>query len=359
VGSSEDKAEKTIKATPRKRRRTEREGNLPRSREFPNILTFAVALLVIFLFGGMGFAALGRLMVRFFAQAGTTRLTPTAVSELFWEAVGNVGLILGPLLAALLATSLLSSMLFQGGWNISFKPFRFNPGKFNPVKGLKRMLMSPQAAANFLRTIVIILIVGWMTWDTLMSELPRLPGLMMMPLQQAIAYTADFIFVALFKILLLLVIVAVLDIAWTHYRYEQDLKMTRREMKDELKMTEGDPAIKRRIRTLQYQMFRRRMMAEVPKADVVITNPTHYAVALAYDADKKPAPEVSAKGRGYLAATIRKIAEENEVPLVENPALAQALYRSCEVGDLVPTDLYQAVAEVLAYVYKLRNKVPA
>ena len=356
---TEDKAEKTIPATPRKRRKSREEGKLPRSREFPNIMTFAVALLIIFLFGGLGTVALGRLASRLLAAAGTTQISEASVTTLFWEIAGSLALIVGPLFLALLITSIFASTWMQGGWNISFKPFEFKPNKFNPVEGLKRMLMSPSAAVNFLRTLLIVLIVVWMTWDTLMAELPHLPGLMMAPLPQAVEYAANFIFVALFKILLLFIIVAIIDLAWTQHRFSKDLKMTRREVKDEMKMTEGDPMIKRRIRTLQYQMARRRMMAEVPRADVVITNPTHFAVALAYNAEAKPAPEVIARGRGHLAERIREIAEENKVPLVENQALAQALYRTCEVGDLVPPDLYKAVAEVLAYVYKLRNKVPA
>ena len=355
----EDKAEKTLKATDRKKRKSKEDGNLPRSREFPNIMTYAVALVIMFVFGGMGVTMLGRLVKRLLAQAGSTQLSVPSVTDLFWQILADVAVIVGPLFAALLATAILSSSLFQGGWNISFKPFAFQPGKFNPVKGLQRILMSPQAAANFVRTILIVLIVSWMTWDTLMAELPRLPGLMLMPLRQIIDYTAGFIFLALFKILLLFIIVAIFDLAWTHYRYEEKLKMSPREMKDEMKMTEGDPAVKRRIRTIQYQQFRRRMMAEVPRADVVITNPTHYAVALRYDMENKPAPEVVAKGRGYLAARIRQIAEDSEVPIVENPALAQAVYRSCEVGDLIPPDLYRAVAEVLAYVYKLRGRATA
>jgi flagellar biosynthetic protein FlhB len=356
---TEDKSERTIPATPRKRRKSREDGNLPRSREFPNIMTLTVAVFVIFVFGGLGTAALGRLVARLLAQSATTHLTQETVNNLFWEIAGKLGLIVGPLFVALLVASFLASTLAQGGWNVSFKPFEFKPNKFNPVQGLKRMIMSPTAAANFLRTILIVLIVCWITWDTVMSQLPRVPGLMMVPLPQAIKYTADFIFVALVKILILFIVVALMDLAWTHYRFEEDLKMSRREMRDEVKMTEGDPMIKRRIRTLQYQAVRRRMMAEVPRADVVITNPTHFAVALVYDPKKKAAPEVVAKGRGFLAERIREIAVEHDVPLVENPALAQALYRSCEVGDIIPPDLYKAVAEVLAYVYKLRNRVPA
>jgi flagellar biosynthetic protein FlhB len=356
---SEDKTERTLKATHHKKQRSKREGNLPRSREFSNISTFAVALMVFFLFGGVGVVGLGRIVKKLLRRAADVRLSSPEASQIFWEAAGDVALVVGPLLVALLVAALFSSLMFQGGWNISFKPFAFKPDKFNPVKGLKRMLMSPNAAVNFARTIVIVLIVGWITWDTLMAELHRLPGLTMAPLPQAIDYTAGFIYAALFKILLLFIIIAMLDLAWTHYRYEENLKMTPREMKDDLKMTEGDPTIKRRIRTIQYQQFRRRMMAEVPKADVVITNPTHFAVALRYDAEQSPAPEVVARGRGFLAARIREIAAEHDVPIVENPGLAQALYRTCEVGDFIPADLYRAVAEVLAYVYKLRQHVPA
>jgi flagellar biosynthetic protein FlhB len=135
--------------------------------------------------------------------------------------------------------------------------------------------------------------------------------------------------------------------------------MTQQEFKDELKTTEGDPRIKRRIRSVQYQMHRRRMMAAVPEADVVVTNPVHLAVALRYDVEKAAAPEVIAKGPGYIAEKIKALAEEHDIPIVENPALAQTLFKTCEVGECIPPDLYKAVAEVLAYVYKLKGRIPA
>lgn len=357
--STQDKAEKTIKPTQRKRREARMEGSLPRARELSNIATLAVALIALFLFGGFGVASLGRLMGDLLSRVGTTAVTAETTSQLFWETAFEVGQIIGPLFISLLATAILFSMLFQGGWNISFRALRFQPNKFNPVKGLKRMLISANALMNLLRTFIIVVIVSWFTWDTLMSELDRLPGLLMAPLPQSIQYTAGFIFAALFKVLLLLIVVAIMDVAWNRHRHEEQLKMTRQEFKEDMKMTEGNPLIRRKIRTIQYQMSRRRMLAEVPKADVVITNPTHFAVALLYEAEKRAAPEVIAKGRGYLAERIIEIAIDNDIPRVENQALAQALYHSCEVGDLVPPDLYRAVAEVLAYVYKLKDRVPA
>ncbi len=357
--STQDKAERTIKATQRKRLEARREGNLPRSREMPNIATFIGALVLIFFFGGLGVNGLVQMMRKMILRAGQVQVNDASVGQIFWDAAGDVAVVLGPLLLTLLLVALAFSVLFQGGWNLSSKAFKFQPSKFSPVKGLKRMLMSKTAMANFVRTIIIILIVVYITLDTLVAEYDRLPGLIMMPLPQALAYTSGFIFAALFKIALLFVVVAVLDLAWSKYQYEERLKMTPREFKDELKTTEGDPKIKRRIRTVQYQMFRRRMMAAVPEADVVITNPTHYAVALAYEGEKAVAPEVVAKGRGYLAEKIREVAEEHGVPLVENAILARALYSSCEIGDLIPPDLYRAVAEVLAYVYRLKDKVPA
>ena len=237
----EDKAEKTLKATDRKKRKSKEEGNLPRSKEFPNIMTYAVALVMLFVFGGLGVNMLGNMVKRLLAQAGTTRLSVPGITDMFWQVLADVSMIVGPLFIVLLATAIITSSLFQGGWNVSFKPFEFKPNKFNPVQGIKRILMSPQAAANFVRTILIVLIVSWMTWDTLMAELPHLPGLMVMPLRQIIDYTAGFIYIALFKILLLFIIVAIADLAWTQYRHEEKLKMSPREMKDEMKMTEGGP----------------------------------------------------------------------------------------------------------------------
>ena len=208
---------------------------MPRSKEFPNIMTYAVALIMLFIFGGLGVTMLGNVVKRLLAQAGTTRLSVPVITNMFWQALADVSMIVGPLFIVLLVTSIFMSSLFQGGWNVSFKPFEFKPDKFNPVKGLKRILMSPQAAANFVRTILIVLIVSWMTWDTLMAELPHLPGLMVMPLRQIIDYTAGFIFLALFKVLLLFLIVAIADLAWTHYplRGEAEDVAARDEGRDE------------------------------------------------------------------------------------------------------------------------------
>jgi flagellar biosynthetic protein FlhB len=354
---TQDKAEKTIKATPRRRQKAKEEGDLPRAREFPNIMGLIAGVVVFFLFGGAGIAAIARLVRKLLLQAGTTAVTPESVQNLFWETSGQVALIVGPLFITLLIVAILFSMLFQGGWNISAKAFMFRPDRFNPVTGLKRIMGSANALANLLKTMLIVFIVAYITWDTIVEEMPNLPGLMMAPVPVIINYMAGFIYRCLFKIMLLLIIVGISDIAWSHYQYEERLKMSRMDLKEEIKMTEGNPQIKRRIRSIQLQMARRRMMAAVPKADVVITNPTHYAVALAYDTEKY-APEVLAKGRDYLARRIIEIAEEYNVTLVHNPALAQTIYRVCEVGDLIPPDLYKAVAEVLAYVYKLRNRLP-
>jgi flagellar biosynthetic protein FlhB len=353
----QDKAEKTIRATPRRRQKAKEEGDLPRAREFSNIMGLVAGVIIVFLFGGAGITALARLVRKLLQRAGTTAVTPESVQNLFWESTGEISLIIGPFFITLLIVTVIFSMLFQGGWNISARAFLFKPNRFNPISGLKRIMGSANALANLLKTILIVFIVAYITWDTLVEEMPKLPGLMMAPVPLVINYMAGFIYRCLFKIILLLIIVGVSDIAWSRYQYEERLKMSRMDLKEEIKMTEGNPQIKRRIRSIQFQLARKRMMAAVPKADVVITNPTHYAVALAYDSEKS-APEVLAKGRDYLARRIIEIAEEHNVALVHNPALAQTLYRVCEVGDMIPPELYRAVAEVLAYVYKLRNRLP-
>lgn len=173
---------------------------------------------------------------------------------------------------------------------------------------------------------------------------------------EAIAGFWQILYNVALRIILALLVLGVLDYLYQRWEYAKSLRMTKKELKDEYKQLEGDPQIKSRIKQRQRQLAMRRMMQDVPKADVVITNPTHYAVALRYDAATMAAPQVVAKGEGYLAARIREIAEENKVPLVENPPLARAIYKAVDVGGFIPAELYQAVAEVLAFVYRLQRR---
>ena len=356
---AEEAGEKNIKATPKRRQDAKREGDLPRSKEFPNLFTFIFALIFLSIFGATGVQLIGVIFKDYLRDISDVQVNQYSANVIISELVRDIGTVIIPFFGVILIVGIVASIAFQGGWNWTLKPFQFRADKFSPTKGLKRLFFSKQAIANFARAIIIVAAITLIAWQSLNEVFPKLYGLQMLQLDLALKFTFDFIFFSLYKLAFLFLILAFLDLAWTKYSHEKKLKMTNQQYKDELKNTEGDPKIKRKIRTVQFQMHRKRMMAAVPEADVVVTNPVHLAVALKYDTETAPAPEVLAKGQGYLADKIKTIASENDIPIVENQGLAQALFKSCEVGDVVPPDLYKAVAEILAYVYKLKGKIPA
>lgn len=356
---AEEQGEKTIDATHYKLQQAARDGDLPRSKEFPNIVSFILTFIFLWAFGGIGVSMLGDIVSSHLSRIADYQVTKYTASQLLWSFFGQTAFILAPMFLYLLVVAVTFSILFQGGWNISTKPFAFKGSKFNPAKGLKRILMSKDAGINFVKAFLVVLVCTLISWQSLEEVFPKLYGLQTVPLPVALHFLFDFIFYSVLKLCLLFLLLAVFDMAWTQYSFKKKMKMTRQEFKDEQKNTEGDPQIKRKIRSVQYQMHRQRMMAAVPEADVVVTNPTHFAVALKYDTEKAIAPEVLAKGQGYIALKIKAVAMENNVPIYENPSLAQALYKTTEVGQSIPPDLYKAVAEVLAYVYKIKGIRPA
>jgi flagellar biosynthetic protein FlhB len=222
---------------------------------------------------------------------------------------------------------------------------------------LKR-LFSLRSLAELVKSIVKILFVAAVAYLMIKQDLDLIPTLTRQSVLDIFVFAARVAFKICFNVCLALVVLAILDFAYQRWEHEKSLRMTKQEVKDENKQTEGDPKIKARIRSIQMETARQRMMAAVPTADVVITNPTHLAVALRFDAARMIAPQVIAKGAGHVAERIKQIAAENDVPLVEDKPLARALYKIVEIGNTIPADLYKAVAEVLAYVYRLRGIRP-
>jgi flagellar biosynthetic protein FlhB len=222
---------------------------------------------------------------------------------------------------------------------------------------LKR-LFSLRSLAELVKSIVKILFVAAVAYLMIKQDLDLIPTLTRQSVLDIFVFAARVAFKICFNVCLALVVLAILDFAYQRWEHEKSLKMTKQEVKDENKQTEGDPKVKARIRSIQMETARQRMMAAVPEADVVITNPTHLAVALRFDAARMIAPQVIAKGAGYVAERIKQIAAENDVPLVEDKPLARTLFKIVEVGNTIPADLYKAVAEVLAYVYRLRGIRP-
>ena len=242
---------------------------------------------------------------------------------------------------------------YQVGLNFNTEAIEFKLDKLNPINGFGR-IFSKRSLMELAKSLMKIAIIGFFLYDFLVDHLMEMPQFIYFGLTTSLAQISDIIFKMAFEVIGVIMIVGFLDYAYQKWQTTQDLKMSKQEVKDEMKQSEGDPQIKGKIKQKQRQMAMSRMMQEVPKADVIVTNPTHFAVALKYDKGMV-APQIVAKGQDMVAQRIKDIARENRVPIVENKPLARALYAAADVGDIVPAELYQAVAEVLAYVYRLKN----
>jgi len=227
--------------------------------------------------------------------------------------------------------------------------------KLNPLQGIKK-LFSLKSLNELVKSLVKVTIVGWVSVKTVMADLDSIPGLMQLGVYDILAFIGKVAFRIGLYTCLVLIVLAIFDYIFQRWQHEKGLKMSKQEVKDENKMTEGDPAVKARIRSIQREMAQRRMMEAVPEATVVITNPTHLAIALKFESDFH-APVLVAKGAGKLAERIREVARANDVPVVEQKPLARTLYKAVEIGDFIPAELYRAVAEILAYVYRIKGLV--
>ncbi len=243
----------------------------------------------------------------------------------------------------------------QIGFLFTGQPLAPKFSKLNPIEGAKR-LFSLKSVVEFLKSLLKILIIGGVVYLTLWGERTNITTISKMPLADVLSYTGGLTLELGLKIGMILLVLAILDYFYQRYEFEKSLRMSKQDIKDEHKKSEGDPLIKRKIREKQMRMAIQRMMQEIPKADVVITNPTHYAVALQYDTGRMEAPTVLAKGRDYVALKIKEAAGKHGIVIMENRPLARALYDQVEIGQTIPAELFQAVAEVLAYVYKLKRK---
>ncbi|MBQ1336673.1 MAG: flagellar biosynthesis protein FlhB, partial [Selenomonadaceae bacterium] len=243
---------------------------------------------------------------------------------------------------------------FQVGLNFNTESIGFKLDKLNPINGFGR-IYSKRTLVELVKSIFKIIVIGFFLYNYLKDEIPFMPQFIYYDLGTSLQEISKILFAMVFQVIAVIIIMAVLDYAYQKWQTTQDLKMTKQEVKDEMKQSEGDPQIKGKIRQKQRQMAMSRMMQEVPKADVIVTNPTHFAVALQYH-QGMTAPLVVAKGQDLVAQKIKDAAREHDVPIVENKPLARALFFSVEIGDIVPPELYQAVAEVLAYVYRLKHR---
>lgn len=353
--------EKTEEPTSKKKEDTRKEGKVPKSKE----LSSGVELIALFLILKFWVGHMGVNFMELFDQvyekipAYTTFWGGRIVKEDYSTLINGVML---KMLIQLLPFFLVGIVLAVGinmaqfRFKITTKPLKPKLSKLNPVSGLKR-LFSVGKIIELLKSIAKIVLIMFIVYDTVKKEWVYLVKFYDMPFNQAIEVIGNVVINMGLKISLVFMIIAFLDLFYQRFKFKKDIKMTKQEVKDEYKNAEGDPQIKGKIRSKMREASQRRMMQDVPKADVVITNPTHFAVAIRYDASEAAAPKVLAKGADYLAQKIKEIAKENHVEIVENKPLARMLYANVDVGQEVPPELYQAVAEVLAMVYKMQGKI--
>jgi flagellar biosynthesis protein FlhB len=345
--------ERTEQPTAKRLEQAREEGNVPRS------IDLNAAAVMLLAGGGLHF--LGSHMgtqLYDLMRSGLTLSREDAVDEtralgIFANEILRALLICAPLLGLTLVAALLAPLAI-GGWNLSFGALAPNFEKLNPTEGLQRMF-SPRSLVELAKAFAKFLFIALVSVCLLWKNTGQLMGLGAEPIDSALSHAASLVGSAFLLLAGTMGLIAAVDVPWQLYQHNQKLKMSRQEIKEEMKESDGSPEMKGRIRRAQTEAARRRMMQEVPTADVIVTNPTHFAVALRYDEKRMRAPLVVAKGADLIAARIREIAAENAVPIFEAPPLARALHRNVEIGGEVPSNLYVAVAQVLTYIYQLKN----
>jgi flagellar biosynthetic protein FlhB len=348
--------EKTEKATPRKRRKARSEGQVRKSTDVNTAVSLTVGFAALSMLGPMILRNIDGLMRNFLGgeriPVGTFQIPDIArlLGGLFLDLL----LTILPLFAVAVIVGVAINIL-QVGWHFSSKSMRPKFSKMNPLKGLKR-IVSLQTLFKLITNVIKVTIIGFVVYLEYTSGFPMFPHFMLYDVANISAQIFSLIINMAIRACVALIIISVVDFVQTWFSYEKKLKMTKQEVKDEYKMTEGDPKIKSKIKQQQRKMSMMRMMGAVPGADVVITNPTHYAVALKYDEKLGDAPVVLAKGADYVAHKIKEAAREAQVPIVENKPVAQALYAAVEVGQAIPGDMFAVVAEILAQVYKAKRE---
>lgn len=352
--------EKTEPATAKKLDDARKEGNVAKSKD----IVSAVALLTSFVVLKVTIGNIGTGLMRIYTSAynGIALFANPRSDEINYNSVMSIAKnmtidgfkLVIPIFALMFIIAFVGDLV-QVKWKITAKPLQPKGSKINPLKGFKR-IFSMQSLVNFAKSLALVIIIFFMVFQTIKTKRGVLFNLYEISLLEALGVIGDLVFSLAIKICAVYLIVGVADFAYQKIKFKNDMMMTKQEVKDEFKDSEGDPKIKGQIRQRMRQASMRRMMQDLPNADVVITNPTHFAVALKYESGKNEAPVVLAKGEDYLAQKIKEKARENNIEIVENKPLARALYANVDVGQEIPEELYQAVAEVLAYVYGLKNK---
>ena len=353
MANNDSAQEKTEKPTARKRAKSREKGQVPKSQELSGVMVLMAGLISFLLFGGFIYTQISGFLTYMLGHVAQLEITQQNVASMFVDWAFFLFTVVAPIFLFVVLAAIVFNLMQVG---FLWAPTRLKPDlkKINPLPGFKRYF-SKKTLFELFKNIMKLVVVSGVAYATISGEMENLAKLGDMDAMATVMYLMDVCFKIFWRAVLAMLVLAALDWAFQKYTHEKELKMSKQEIKDEYKQSEGDPQIKARIRALQRDASRKRMMGAVPEADVVITNPTHLAIALAYKPGEMEAPEVLAKGAGLVAQKIKEIAKEAGVPIVEDKPLAQALYKMAEVGQTIPFELYEAVATLLAHIYRQKN----
>lgn len=352
---AEQDMEKTEQATPKRQQEAREKGQTAKSPEISSVAILLTGTMALYYIYPRIYSNFLELTTSILSSSGTMELTKDNIYPFGVSIIKRIFFILSPFLFVIVAAGVASNIL-QVGFMFSTKSLELNLARVNPLEGIKRII-SLSSLMDLAKSAIKVIIVGYTAYLLIKKEFYNFPAMIETDVPYIMSYSGRLVVRLLTWTGTVLVILAGVDFGFKKWQHTKSLKMTKEELKEEFKQAEGDPHIKSRIRTLQLQMSRKRMMASVPTADVVVTNPTHLAIAISYKREEMGAPKVVAKGAGLIAEKIKEIAKANGVVIVENKPLARAVFKVVEIGEEIPSNLYKAVAEILAYVYRLKRKV--
>jgi flagellar biosynthetic protein FlhB len=349
-----NKDQKTEEPTSKRVTDTEKKGNFAHSKEINSSFILLAALLGFMILGEQSTRNVMGSWTDMFAESWTLQLSPEELYKITANAMQAFVKIVGPFLIIIMLAGVISNLFQIGGLRFSSHPLVPKFNKLNPLAGFGR-IFSKNSVMELFKSLFKVGIISVISYYVIKSHWKEIPPLMGFGVGQVLSFMGFVALEIIFNVLLVMIFLSLLDFTFQKFTYLENLRMTKQEVKEERKESDGNPQVKQRIRTVQMQMARKRMMSAVPEADVIVTNPTHISIAIKYDTENFAAPLVVAKGVGPIAMRIREIAKENGIPLVEDKPLARTLNKTVEVGQMIPASLYKAVAEILAYVYKLKH----
>lgn len=346
--------DKTEAASPRKREEAREEGRVAKSNDLVSAAVLLFSLLIVRAAGPFIFNGMSSLFKDSLSNLHKTNLTVESLPGMAAGLTMRFAMLSAPILIGCIAIGVVANVL-QVGYKVTPKVLKPDMNKLNPVSGMAK-LVSKRSMIELVKSLAKIAIVAYCAYSFLRSEYPGFIDLAGMSISDMLTTVVGLSWKLMARGCLCMLIIGILDYIYQKFEFENSIKMSKQEVKEEFKRTEGDPQIKGKIRSKQRALARQRLSTEVARADVIITNPTHFAVAIKYDSNEMSAPIVVAKGQRLMALKIREIAKANGIPIVENPPVARLIYRTVEIGQQIPEALYQTVAEILAYVYQLGKK---